>query len=1071
MPLFQSKILSRSISELHIPDAHKTILQKWVDSIESRSIYSQNEVALHGHFIHEILIGVLGYQGFGESDQWDLQREQKIGRGNVDVALGRFSETEAQIIAPFELKGANTKDLDAIMSGRHKSPVQQAWEYAMDAPGAKWVLLSNYVEVRLYAVGYGRQDYETWQFTDLLDPHEYARFMLLLSAKNLLRTETRSLLEASEKAEKDITSRLYEDYRNLRFHLIDSLQHDNPNTSSLTLVGHAQTLLDRILFIAFAEDRGLLPEQTLQKAYQHNDPYNQKPIWENFKGLFQAINQGNKTLDIPAYNGGLFSPDPAIDQLVISDDLCEKFKALGEYDFESEVGVTVLGHIFEQSISDLETIHETIEAGTTPTQLIEKQTAVKGKRKQHGVVYTPDNITQFIVEKTLGSYLKNAFDQLLIQYTKKQSFEESDQKIRWKNKSSEQQFWISWRDTLMQIRILDPACGSGAFLVAAFDYLYAEYTRVNDKLADITGSRDLFDLDKEILNNNLYGVDLNEESIEITKLSLWLKTAHKGKPLTSLDDNLKHGNSLINDRQIDHHAFNWQQQFPAVFATGGFDVVLGNPPYVRQERISEIKPWLEQNYTVYHGVADLYCYFFELGMRVLKPDGLLGYISSSTFFKTSSGKNLRTFLSQQTTLEVLINFNDLQLFEGVTTYPAIIIARNQTANPNSNISFLSLQNQLPEDLHSHFQQSQRVMQQQQLQQQSWRLEEHQLAELRSKITQGKPTLKEVYGSPKYGVKTGLNEAFVIDRKTRDQLVREDPNSTEIVKPLIKGNEIRKWHFDNQGNFLILFPKGWTTSKFGNIDEDKAFSELLQLYPAICNWLIPFSAKGKRRSDKGEFWWELRSCDYYHMFEEPKISYIEICSTNPFCYDKSGIYQEATTFFLPNAELELLAILNSSLAWFHFSSVTTILRGGYLRMKNQFIEPFPIPTATDQQKQTLAELAESCQHFAEQRYAIQKAVRQRIPDLCPSDREAKLSKKLIEWWALDFALFRREIKKQFKQDIPLQDRNDWESWLNVETEKIEQLSVQIAQAEQQINSLVYDLFDLSKTEIMLLEDNL
>lgn len=588
MPLFHPKTLSRSlneITELVIPDDHKTILEEWAQSITSRSIYSQGEVALHGHFIHKILIDVLGYTGFGSSENWSLQREQQVGRGSVDVALGHFTESDAQIIAPFELKGAKTRDLDAIMSGRHKSPVQQAWEYAMDAPGAKWVLLSNYVEIRLYAVGYGRQDYEVWQFEDLLDPQEYARFILLLSAKNLLGTETRSLLEASDKAEKDITSRLYADYRNLRLRLISALQTDNPQIPIQTLVSHAQTLLDRILFIAFAEDRGLLPELTLERAFKHSDPYNPKPVWENFKGLFQAIDQGNAQLEIPAYNGGLFAQDQALDALLINDDLCQSFKALGEYDFESEVGVTVLGHIFEQSISDLENIHETIEAGEDPAaQEKEKQTAVKGKRKQHGVVYTPDNITQFIVEQTLGSYLEKEFDQLILNFIKTKKLPDQDKDISWNSQKAERDFWGHWRDRLMQIKIVDPACGSGAFLVAAFDYLHAEYSRINDKLADIKGSRDLFDLDKEILNRNLYGVDLNAESIEITKLSLWLKTARKGKPLESLDDNLHHGNSIVNDPQWDDYAFDWQKTFPDVFIEGdpdnsGFDIVIGNPPY------------------------------------------------------------------------------------------------------------------------------------------------------------------------------------------------------------------------------------------------------------------------------------------------------------------------------------------------------------------------------------------------------------------------------------------------------------------------------------------------------------
>ncbi len=1069
MTLFQPKVLARSLNDIDIPDKHNAILVDWAQSISSRAIYSQSEVALHGHFIQKILIDVLGYSGFGSNDQWSLQREQHVGRGSVDVALGHFSESSTQIIVPFELKGAKTRDLDAIMPGRHKSPVQQAWEYAMDAPGAQWVLLSNYIEIRLYAVGYGRQDYEVWQLENLLDPKEYNRFVSLLSVDNLLGTNTRSLLFASDKVEKDITSRLYEDYRHLRLQLISTLENDNPQIAVQTLVSHAQTLLDRILFIAFAEDHGLLPERTLMQAYEHSDPYNPKPIWDNFKGLFHAVDQGNAHLEIPAYNGGLFRADPGLDALLISDELCERFKALGEYDFESEVGVNVLGHIFEQSISDLEEIHETLETGENLlVHIREKHTAVKGKRKQHGVVYTPDNITQFIVEQTLGRYLQNTFDQLIGDFISTKKLPDIDKDIAWKSQKAELTFWSLWRDRLQQIRIVDPACGSGAFLIAAFDYLAAEYQRVNDKLADLTGSRDFFDLDKEILNNNLYGVDINPESIEITKLSLWLKTARKGKPLESLDNNLRHGNSIVADRAWDDQAFDWQQNFPDVFAEGGFDVVLGNPPYVRQERISPIKPWLEKHYAVYHGVADLYTYFFELGIKLLKPDGVLGYISSSTFFKTGSGENLRAFLRDQTCLTTLVDFGDLQLFDGVTTYPAIIIAQKQTPDEQTSIEFLTLSDQLPTDLPAHFSQHAAHMLQQQLSATSWQLEAADLAALRDKIRHGKATLKDVYGSPLYGIKTGLNDAFVIDRTTRDQLIQDDPKSAEILKPFLEGKDLKMWHVQPRDQSLILFPKGWTREQSGLEDEVDAWHWLQTNYPAIAHWLEPYSIRGKKRGDKGEFWWELRSCAYYEEFEKPKIFYPDISQGPKFSLDLNKSYSVNTIYFIPNADHFVLAILNSKIIWSQISGMTNAIRGGYFRFFTQHLETLPIPDASDQQKQSLADLAARCQQLAEQRYAVQLAVRQRIPDLCPADREAKLSKKLQIWWLLDFAMFRKEVKKQFKQDIPLVDRNDWENWLQTEGAKIQQLSTELQQLEQQLNQQVYDLFALTGAEIALLE---
>ena len=171
------------------------------------------------------------------------------------------------------------------------------------------------------------------------------------------------------------------------------------------------------------------------------------------------------------------------------------------------------------------------------------------------------------------------------------------------------------RTNCTTIRLLDPACGSGAFLIEAFDQLHATYQRSNDRLAELRGHRTLFDLDKRILENNLYGVDLNEEAIEICRLSLWIKTAERGKVLTSLDHPIRVGNSVVADPAVHPKALDWQAAFPEVFAQGGFDVVVGNPPYVRQELLSDFKPYLQSAYEAYHGMADLYVYFYELGLR------------------------------------------------------------------------------------------------------------------------------------------------------------------------------------------------------------------------------------------------------------------------------------------------------------------------------------------------------------------------------------------------------------------------------------------------------------------------
>ena len=389
MPLFHHRVISKHLKHIQAVDARcGSILETWAENLE-RGIYD-SETQNDGEFIQRILIDILGYVGSSDGKKWTVAKNQPVGKGNVDVALGHFTADNASILAPLELKGAKTRDLDAIMAGRNKTPVQQAWEYAMDAKGAQWVLVSNYREIRLYAVGYGRKEYESFDLSNLRKPEHYARFMLLLSAQNLLEGKTLSLLKESEQAEKDITDQLYADYKILRRRLIDTISKDNPEKDPLDVIRYTQTILDRILFVAFAEDKGLLPDKTLAKAYETQNLFSPQPVWENFKGLFQAINKGNAALNIPGYNGGLFADDPDLNNLKISNELCESFKKIGDYDFDSDVSVNILGHIFEQSISDLEELKAETEGADTE---FDKK---KSKRKKDGIFYTPAYITRYI---------------------------------------------------------------------------------------------------------------------------------------------------------------------------------------------------------------------------------------------------------------------------------------------------------------------------------------------------------------------------------------------------------------------------------------------------------------------------------------------------------------------------------------------------------------------------------------------------------------------------------------------------------------------------------------------------
>ena len=1077
MPLFHKKIVEKALgsNSRHIPEQHRLILQSWRERIETGSLLRQTEVAIHAPFMQNIMVEVLGYTPFGTGDYWTIAREYGVAGGAVDLALGYFSDqkTGNRVLAPFELKGARTRDLDAIMPGRHKTPVQQAWEYARDIKGALWVLVCNYVELRLYAVGETSLVYERFNLDELTDPRQYARFILLLHADNLLGGNTAKLLNQSLLADKEITAQLYEDYKSLRELLISCLIRDNPEIAASSLIAPAQKLLDRFLFIAFAEDKGLIPETSIQKARQHADPYNPRPIYENFKGLFRAVDQGSTALSIPAYNGGLFAEDDLLNRLRVADEVCSAVNELANYDFDSEISVTVLGHIFEQSISDLEALTTRIESGNLPDMVSapsSESRAVSGKRKRQGIVYTPDHIASFIVEHTLGAQVNDLFLQLLAGYGRLKK----DQTIQWKRgKKTERKFWYAWQEVLKNIKVVDPACGSGAFLIAAFNVLHGEYRRANDKLAELTGSYSLFDLNKEILTNNLYGVDINPESIEISKLSLWLKTAEREKSLTSLDANLIAGNSLGLMEPLPAENFCWQAAFPEIMDQGGFDVVLGNPPYVRQERLSDYKAWLEHHYEVYNGGVDLYAYFFELGHKLLKPGGRMGYISSSTFFKTGSGKGLRRYLARQATIEKIVDFGDLQVFEGVTTYPAITVLKKSPPREKNSLAILRLQKRLPKNLDQFFNQQHGNMLQSRLGEQGWQLESEAVSRLRRKLARENPTLQEVYGSPFYGIKTGLNSAFVIDDATGGRLIEEDPQSEELLKPFLEGKDLKKWHAEPRGLRVIIMPKFWTRQAMGKsmedpLAEEEAWRWLQRRYSAVARRLEPFAAKARKRSDKGEFWWELRACAYYDEFEKTKIFYPEFSVSSKFYRDTKKYYSNNKGFILVGSDNYALGLLNSKVSWWYLTGICTFVRGGYYELRSIKIETLPIPTATAAQKEEIGKRAKKCQELAEQRYMLENNFRRRLPDLCPPDREAKLSKKLHNWWLLDFMELQKQVKLKFKAVIPLAERNEWQDYLEGEKVKRAALDDQIIQQETEINSEVYRLFKLTPQEIELIE---
>ena len=474
-------------------------------------------------------------------------------------------------------------------------------------------------------------------------------------------------------------------------------------------------------------------------------------------------------------------------------------------------------------------------------------------------------------------------------------------------------FWESWQDELGTVRIVDPACGSGAFLIEAFEQLYDQYRLAVGRLTELRGAT-LFDIDRQILQQNLFGVDLNEEAVEICRLSLWTKTAQMGKVLTSLDANIRVGNSVIADPAVHPRALDWRAAFPDVFAAGGFDVVIGNPPYVRQEWISPFKPYLQEHYRAYDGVADLYVYFYELGLNVLRPGGRLGFVVTNKWMKAGYGEALRRLFGEAAWVESVVDFGHAkQIFPDADVFPSIITIRKPAAGPppeQARVCAIPREQLRIDDLSRQIEAEGVPVPRDRFGAEPWNLEPLGVAKLMKKMgTVGIP-LKDYAGTvPLSGIKTGFNDAFLLNTSTKEKLVAADPKSAALFKPYLRGQDVQRWQAEWIGLWMLAMKSSgnhaWPWSKTG----EKAEAVFAATYPAVHAHLNQHRDALIKRQDQGECWWELRACAYWDRFEQPKIMYQDITWRSGFCLDTAGTLSNNTVYFLCSEDRWLLASMN------------------------------------------------------------------------------------------------------------------------------------------------------------------
>lgn len=1076
--MFQKKILQKYLSKID----RELLIQKYAlyrsifaNEEKQENIRASKEEQYQEGFIRDLFCSVLGYTIKPEANYNILTelKNETADKNNAKKSDGAIV-LNGEVKAVIELKGTDTTDLNHVAF--------QAFSYKNHHENCPYVIVSNFERLRLYVET--QIDYEEFNLFSL-SKERFDELYLLLAMPQINTDIPLKLKHETLTEEKEITNNFYADYSTFKRCLFEDLCERNPESEKLLLFKKTQKLLDRILFILFCEDRNLLPTNTTLGIINDWKALRKmgypQPLYNLFKTFFERINTGfineeDHSRDVFAYNGGLFKTDTVLDSITVGDDvLYIHAQRLANYDFESQISVDILGRIFENSLTEIEEIEEEIRNEKTSVTEPNSKPSNLGKRKKDGVFYTPAYITKYIVENTIGRLCAQKREELGINDTEFAPVQGKGKAANTKTTELEKRL-ESYRSWLLSLKILDPACGSGAFLNAALKQLRQEHTLIDYYWSRIRkGELNFSEIDNTILENNLYGVDINEESVEIAKLSLWLSTAKKNRKLSTLANNIKCGNSLISDKTIaGEKAFDWQAEFPEVFANGGFDVIIGNPPYVQLQTMGEMSDvYAKCGFESYNKSADLYCLFAERGYKLLKENGVLSFIMPNKWMLVDYGKELRKFLSK-TGLRQILNFGDIQFFKDATTYVSIFLT--QKAEKSETVKALSLNqktyhgnflSEVPAALSEYSAST--------FGEEPWIIRPALHTSILEKMAKH-TKLKDLPIEINYGIKTGYNDAFFIDGETKAKLIAEDSSSTELIRPLFRGRDITAWTSQNQDQYLIgTFPAL-------NLDIEK--------YPAIKNHLLSFGkerleqsgAKGARKKTSNDWFETQDQISYYADFEKPKIVYPNMTSAFPFCFDESGSVCNDKAFIITqkmsldvsnpcgNLLKYLLSVFNSKLAklWIWYNCPE--LQGGTREIRKAYFENFPVPDFTNFQLSAfhsqLSALADKMLSFNEQMQKKSAKFLSRVQD---NLQVSKITSALESFYTLSFGEFVKELGKQ-KIKLSLKDQDEWQEYFDEYKAEISALKADIDATDKAINAAVYALYGLTAEEIAAVEEN-
>jgi hypothetical protein len=586
----------------------------------------------------------------------------------------------------------------------------------------------------------------------------------------------------------------------------------------------------------------------------------------------------------------------------------------------------------------------------------------------------------------------------------------------------------------------------------------------------------LFDTEKSILENNLYGVDINEESVEIAKLSLWLRTARKDRKLSNLNSNIKCGNSLIDDPEVaGDKAFNWNEEFPEIMQNGGFDVVIGNPPYLRvqglRENFEKESEFYEKYYKSATGRFDIYVLFMERSFELINKQGLVSFILPHKFLVSDFGEGIRKFFVKNIAVKSILHFGSEMVFADASTYTCII----NLSQKNSVVKFKQIK---PNEIFNSF--DFELANYNSLSKEKWNLKSKKIEELFQKLNLQPQNVKNVFRGIFQGIVSGDNKAFYLENCTVNGNLIEGYNSLinnrisiekDVCRHLANGKEAGRYNFNNKNTYLI-----YTYEKIGGrtiiLDEER----LQMKYPKCYSYL--FSIKDRlsnRGSAKMKYpkWYSLWNSRNIDNQSANKILTPDVCFGSSMYFDEGNslFYNDTSYAFIlktdnKNIYKYYLGILNSSLTWFYLKNSSSELRGGYFRFKTKYLEPFPLPELKNiEQQNPLIQKADKMLELNKLLQQKKTAFLSRVNDNFEIE---KTSKKLDAFYNFDFKTFISELKKQ-NVKISLTEQVEWEEFFNNYKTEINNLQSEIDKTDKEIDQMVYELYGLTEDEIVIVED--